>query len=194
MNEQETIADIIAEKRRVAEQMRNNLSTVPVRQWDQEAEIKSLEEEADRIEAAWKREKSVIEADALAVGGIVGAAHGRELSKNASKNGADFGQLGDCAKLREALEKIDAMETPHNFQIERSDIADACYDLTRAIKLAHAALAAPSRNCDRFASAEEAWDAYDAWVESYRAQGKTEPFNEFGWLYAAATEKEGGAK
>lgn len=30
-------------------------------------------------------------------------AHGRELSKNVSKNGADFGQLGDAAKLREAL-------------------------------------------------------------------------------------------
>ncbi len=28
-----------------------------------------------------------------------------------------------------------------------------------------AALTAPARNCDRFASAEEAWDAYDAWVE-----------------------------
>ena len=56
------------------------------------------------------------------------------------------------------------------------------------------ALAEPSRNCDRFVSAEEAWDAYDEWVESYRAQGKTEPFNEFGWLYAPATKNEGGAK
>jgi hypothetical protein len=49
-----------------------------------------------------------------------------------------------------------------------------------------------NRNCDRFASAEEAWDAYDEWVESYRAKGKVQPFNEFGWLYAEA--KEGGAK
>ena len=51
--------------------------------------------------------------------------------------------------------------------------------------------ATPRRNCERFASAEEAWNAYDEWVESYRAQGKTEPFNEFGWLFAPATEKEG---
>ena len=56
------------------------------------------------------------------------------------------------------------------------------------------ALAAPPRNCDRFASAEEAWDAYDEWVESYRAKGETPPFNEFGWLFALAAEKEGGAK
>ncbi len=63
----------------------------------------------------------------------------------------------------------------------------------KIVELAHAALAEPPKNCDRFASAEEAWDAYDEWVESYRAQGKTEPFNEFGWLFAKATEKEGGA-
>lgn len=48
----ETLCDIIAEKRRSAEHIRNNLSTVPVRQWDQEAEIKSLEEEADRLDRA----------------------------------------------------------------------------------------------------------------------------------------------
>ena len=59
---------------------------------------------------------------------------------------------------------------------------------------AKAALAAPPRNCDRFEDASDAWDAYDAFVDSYRAQGKTEPLNEFGWLFAKATEKEGGAK
>ena len=48
----ETLGDIIAEKRRSAEHIWNNLSTVPVRQWDQEAEIKSLEDEADRLDRA----------------------------------------------------------------------------------------------------------------------------------------------
>ena len=51
-----------------------------------------------------------------------------------------------------------------------------------------------NRNFHRFATAEEAWDAYDEWADSYRSQGKTEPFNEVGWLFAPATEKEGGAK
>ena len=50
------------------------------------------------------------------------------------------------------------------------------------------------RNCDRFVTAEEAWNAYDEWVESCRAKGQTPAFNEFGWLFAAAAEKEGGAK
>jgi hypothetical protein len=54
---QETIADIIAEKRRLAEHIRNNLSTVPVRQWEQQSEIKALEDEADRLEAALRRER-----------------------------------------------------------------------------------------------------------------------------------------
>ena len=34
------------------------------------------------------------------------AAHKREMSKNASKNGADFGQLVDVAKLREAISTL----------------------------------------------------------------------------------------
>ncbi len=73
---QETIADIIAEKRRDAQHIRNNLSTVPVRRLDQLAEIKSLADEADRIEAALKREA------------VTGS-----------------NQFSDAAKLREAVVK-----------------------------------------------------------------------------------------
>jgi hypothetical protein len=72
------------------------------------------------------------------------------------------------------------------------DVADELCDL-RESHLKDA-LAAPRRNCDRFETAEEAWDAYDEWVESCRAKGQTPAFNEFGWLFAAAAEKEGGAK
>jgi hypothetical protein len=64
---QETIADIIAWLRRPRKGENVFLAV-----W--------IDEIADRLEAA----------------------HKRELSKNTSKNGADFGQLGDCAKLREA--------------------------------------------------------------------------------------------
>lgn len=102
---------------------------------------------------------------------------------------------GDCAKLREAL-KLCVDEMCNRCR----DLASArgnplpCLQGCGPVREAKAALAAPPRNCDRFASAEEAWGAYDAWVESYWAQGKTEPFNEFGWLLAPATETEGGAK
>ena len=142
---------------------------------------------ADRLEAANKRERAKIEADALEVGGIVEAAHRRELSKNVSKNGVDFGQLGDAAKLREALDELVA-----NIEMRSSTFGLNVMVDTKTYLDAKTALAAPPRNCDRFASAEEAWDAYDEWVESYRAKGETEPFNEFGWLFAPATEKEGG--
>ena len=100
-------------------------------------------------------------------------------------------ERGDCAKLREACANI--AEYARSAQCHTEDAHVLGY-LNQIEGWAKAALAAPARNCDRFASAEEAWDAYDEWVDSYRAQGKTEPFNEFGWLFAPATEKEGGAK
>lgn len=100
-------------------------------------------------------------------------------------------ECGNCAKMREALEAtLELYWDIHN--ANRSPQSNQAYAVIRKIK---AALASPSRNCDRFASAEEAWDAYDEWVESYRAKGEIPPFNEFGWLFArAATEQEGGAK
>jgi hypothetical protein len=71
---------------------------------------------------------------------------------------------GNAAAMREALKKIGAMEIPHNFQIERSDIVDACYDLTKAIKIANAALAAPPRNCD-VGTAVEQYERHEAYCE-----------------------------
>ena len=83
------------------------------------------------------------------------AAHKRELSKNASKNRADFGQLGDAAKLREALEAIisgyeNADLCDMNYGEWCHDPANVCVNvpLCKAIHEARAALAAPPRNCD----------------------------------------------
>ena len=53
---QETIADIIEGKRREAQHIRENNDTLLGR-----GEALKLEEEADRIEAAWKREKRKFE-------------------------------------------------------------------------------------------------------------------------------------
>ena len=89
---------------------------------------------------------------------------------------------GNTAALHEALKPVKRYLDGYTVNI---------LELRRTVD---AALTAPTRNCDRFASAEEAWDAYDAWVESYREKGETEPLNEFGWLFTLATEKEGGAK
>ena len=88
---------------------------------------------------------------------------------------------GNTAALHEALKPVKRYLDGYTVNI---------LELRRTVD---AALTAPTRNCDRFASAEEAWDAYDAWVESYREKGETEPLNEFGWLFAPATEHEGGS-
>lgn len=64
---------------------------------------------ADKVDAAAKRERTEIEADALAVGGIVEAARKGELSKTRPKNAADFGQFGNAAAKRERG-NLDALE------------------------------------------------------------------------------------
>ena len=106
---------------------------------------------ADRLEAANKRERAKIEADALEVGGIVEAAHRRELSKNVSKNGVDFGQLGDAAKLREALEELVA-----NIEMRSSTFGLNVMVDTKTYLDAKTALAEPVRNYEVGTAEEQA--------------------------------------
>lgn len=86
-----------------------------------------------RIEAAWRREKSEIEADALAVGGIVGAARHSP---------------GNAAAMREALVKtldaIKSLSRTHNDDLPE----DVCAILGRMAFEANEALSAPARQCD----------------------------------------------
>ena len=189
MSNNETIADIIAEIRERMEQLLNAIHSAPLCYPTDimVSQHEILYEFADRLEAAWKREKSAIEADALAVGGIVGELHKREMSKNVSKNGADFGQLGDCAKMREALEQLyDQIcygETERNVAANRQMI--------------RAALSAPMRNCDRFGGdykkLNAAWFDWTGTPDGQNAGG-TMKLTFAGWLLATAMEKEGGAK
>ena len=73
------------------------------------------------------------------------AARKRELSKNASKNGADFGQLGDAAKLRAALKRIVAASIVAKNANAPEWILQRMADI---FAMATTALAAPARNCD----------------------------------------------
>ena len=85
---EEKIADIVAEKRLRAAEMEKTLG-------DQHSFVESLKDDADRIEAAWKREKSVIEADALSAGGLVQAM--RQKMATAEKSSA----VGNAVTTRE---------------------------------------------------------------------------------------------
>ena len=163
---QETIADIIAEmRRRIAVKMSDA--------WYTQEEWRKL---CDRLEAAWKR----------------------EMSKNASKNGVDFGQLGDCAKLREAtietrsvvakcLDILNEIPDECGYGGLIDDVADELCGLRE--EYVNAALAAPPRNCDRFATADE---AFHAWNNTTDTPGGGAYVGLIGWLFAPATEKEGG--
>lgn len=173
MADNETIADIIAEKRRQADKIERVCAekmkhSKMVSDCAREL-VADIRREADRLEAAHRRERAKIEADALTVGGIVEAERKRER--------------GDCAKLREALEHL-----LHGEYRDRCEVTN----------IAHAALSAPPRNCDL--ARDWMRDLYahfqppasikrempPEWVDAVMAFCR--------WLVAPATEKEGGNK
>ncbi len=144
----ETLGEVLADMRREAAK------------WHPETMMHNwLVSYADRIEAAWKRERAEIEADALSVGGVVEASRKREMSKIASKNGADFGQLGDAAALREVVTALAAVILP-----PRDKAGDGGWlAWVRAMQgKARAALAKPPRNCD-VGTAEERAQRLNEW-------------------------------
>ena len=126
MSEHETITDIIAWLRKPREGENAYLTL-----WRDEI--------ADRLEAAWKREKTAIEADALAAGGLVEASRATAEKSSAA---------GNCAKLREALEAARrTLKLVYENAVEfiQPRLADEIIHTGSAVE---AALAAPARNCD----------------------------------------------
>lgn len=96
-------------------------------------------------------------------------------------------EVSNVKAMREALENIVKVGYPHNFQHEAPHISGYCYDITEAITKCFEALAASPRNCDRYSHDE----ALSVWAAE-KENGKNGCFDE--WLYAPATEKEGGSK
>jgi hypothetical protein len=117
----------------------------------------------DRLEAAHKREKAAIEADALAVGGFVEAS--RATSEKSSA-------VGNAAAMREALRRC----------ANYLDVDDAglCKDECDALReVTQSATSAPPRNCDRFFNANDALEAFK--------KEKGETIIEFiRWIFAEA--------
>lgn len=150
----ETIADIIAKKRARANRIERNVAENLARGrmtsgWFVRDLIASIREEADRLEAAWKREKAEIEAVALNVGAVVATTE---------KSSA----VGNAAAMREALMEIKGLfrdidltnDTPEN----------------KAYAIAVSALSAPARNCD-VGTAEEQAERYGRYCDKFTSDG-----------------------
>ncbi len=142
MANNETIADIIAEKRRQADKIERDCAEKMKRgemvsDCYARALVADIRREADRLETAMNRERAKIEADALEVGGIVEAAR-REVP-------------GNAAAMREALTKI--------FNLTNSLDEDCAVDPVDIRNIAKAVLAEPVRNCDRL-DVDDAFEAF----------------------------------
>ena len=142
--------------------------------WSSCAVNEILQYHADRLEAAQKRE--------AAFHAMTCEANDRLREHLQIALDANRRERGDAAKLREALEEV------------LNDYQDDCA-MSRMIR---AALAAPPRNCDRFASAEEAIEYHkrtncaERRYCAYHDGCPTDGSCVVNWLYAEA--QEGGAK
>ena len=107
-------------------------------------------------------------------------------------------EANNMAARREALEELKS-EAEHGYEVFDYPVAGApgergtghYVEADYIIDTVKAALSKPPRNCDRFKTADEAWNAYDEWVESFRVNRRMPPYNVFGWLFAPAAELKG---
>lgn len=169
---QETIADIIEEKRSEAQYIRENNDTLIGREY-----ALKLEEEADRIEAAYKREREA-GAEAAQRCGEIGALIGREAA--CRKPVTDCHWL-NAAAMREAIESISEYAKAAACHTEDAHLLGYLNQIER---WAEAAVADPPRNCDRpecatTKEAQEVWRKEDG--------GKTAYYE---WLLAISTKGE----
>lgn len=163
----ETIADIIAEKR---------FDATTRDQFDS-AYIVDF---CDRLEAARKRELLTKTS--------------KNVNSGAASDSR--GNSGDCAKLREALKLcLRGMCGYCRMDAEARGMTTECVNGCQAMLDAKAALAAPPRNCDRDLSDRQSiWAELRQWVHAMSCGCATEPSasDAFEWLLAPATEREGG--
>ena len=127
-NSQETSVQILKEMREMATAIRSNLSIGSARREDQivEAEAEHLEEYADRLETAHRRELAEAEASALEIAAYIEASRHKPT--------------GNAAAMREALARCDAIA-------QLPEVRD-CQCVKEMRNIIAAALAATPRNCD----------------------------------------------
>ena len=146
-----------------------------------------IESYADRIDAAAKRERAELEANALAVGGVVEAARNKPS--------------GNAAAMREALEAvkksidgIGASSLDCDPVILMASLTQVCARLSARID---AALAKPPRNCD-VGTAQEQTDRYETFCASVHpscvACKADEQYTKCEFVWGQMPYEKGGAK
>ena len=152
------------------------MSNVPVRRDDQLLEADSLDREADRIEAAWKRERDelIYAYDPTKAGkGRLpdGSAYALEAMR---EHVTACHAVGNAAALREAvvallaLDSLGCDEDTAALAAFVPGMVDSSAKCLEAFRKAKSALASPARNCDRFADELDAQLAFlnDVWLIS----------------------------
>ena len=159
---QETIADIIAEKRRRADEIERDCAE-KMKRGEMVSDcyarelVADIRREADRLEAAHRRE--VREAEDL---------FRKSLKKQEDTLRDQYEALvgfSNRAKLREALESVKELARTI---YSTSDKGSSHEDLAeKIVELANAALAAPPRNCDAL-SVQEQTEKFNQFCQSHR--------------------------
>lgn len=220
----ETIADIAAEKRRIAKEIRDHASNGDY--WDKKRAnetAEDLEEEADRLEAAHKRDrgdgaklpKTVDTRFDICKNIALVLKIGRDYQGKDGYRGAHYDTVkllcdaieyqqeqlktktavGDAAKLREALERI------AHYTDNRDGMDDPyCADGHILADIAKEALKEPIRNCD-VGTAEEQSRRFEEYCESEvckrnrcKSQAKALCIERCALAWAQMPYEEGGNK
>ena len=172
MSTHETVADIIGIMRDFAS-----------RHWMHD-EGQNVRMFADRLEAVWKREKATIEADALAVGGLLRPKGSAPAAPSA----------GNAQKMREAVVYIS--KYADCVAMRQHDTHTQFY-IKQIRKWADAALAEPPRNCD-VGTAEEQDERFSGYCAKFIGGTCTgcplRKFQECGIGWAQMPYEEGGAE
>ena len=175
----ETIADIVAEKRFRADEIERDVDAkikrgeMMSRTYADEI-VADLRKEATRIEAA--HQYDVGYATEAAARSVVKACADLEEAKRA---------CGNAAAMRSALNI--ALSTLFGWQLGQTTRAEH----VAAVNAIKAALAAPARNCDSYATVKDAAIAFS------KRRNNPHPCPDFvfsEWLFAPETEHKGGAE
>ena len=152
-SKQETIADIVREMRKRAQEVYEGQAGYP-ESWEDQMNDDEIREIADRIEAAAKREREA-GAEAAQICGEIGEMVGREAACK------DSLQVGNAEKMREACENIAEYAKTAACHIEDIDDAHLLSYLNQIERWAESAISSPPRNCD-VGTAEEQAARFDA--------------------------------